>query len=50
MKIQNSNYEVEFVERGGEILAFTNKTTKMQYMYQGDTEYWEEKIQLYFQL
>lgn len=43
MKIQNNNYEVQFDLKGGEILAFTNKDTNIQYMYQGNTEYWGGK-------
>lgn len=43
MKIENNKYVVEFVEKGGEIFSFTNKETGMQYMYQGDSEYWSGK-------
>lgn len=43
MKIENENYVVEFCKEGGEILSFENKSTGMQYMYQGDSEYWSGK-------
>lgn len=43
MKIENEKYEICFVERGGEILSFTNKKTGLQYMYQGDSKYWSGK-------
>lgn len=43
MKLENSRYEVTFTNKGGEILSFTDKETNLQYMYQGDTEYWGGK-------
>lgn len=43
MKIKNENYEVTFVEKGGEIFSFTNLKNGIQYMYQGDSKYWSGK-------
>lgn len=43
MKIENNKYIVTFCKEGGEIASFTNKETGMQYMYQGDSEYWSGK-------
>lgn len=43
MKIYNERYEVEFSEKGGEITKFLDKDTNIQYMYQGDSEYWSGK-------
>ena len=43
MKLENERYEVTFVKEGGEIYSFTDKETGMQYMWQGNKEYWGGK-------
>lgn len=43
MKLENERYEVTFVEKGGEIQSFTDKTTGIQYMWQGDQDNWSGK-------
>lgn len=43
MKIENSQYVVEFCKEGGEITKFLDKQSNIQYMYQGDSEYWSGK-------
>lgn len=39
MKLKNERYEVCFVEKGGEILSFTDLQSGLQYMWQGDEAY-----------
>lgn len=43
MKLENERYEVTFTEKGGEIASFTDKQTGIQYMYQGNTDFWGGK-------
>lgn len=43
MKLKNDHYEVTFTEKGGEIASFTNVDTGIQYMWQGDPEFWGGK-------
>ena len=43
MKLKNERYEVCFVEKGGEILSFTDLQSGLQYMWQGDEAYWTGK-------
>lgn len=43
MKLENERYKVTFCEKGGEIESFTDKETGIQYMWQGDQEYWGGK-------
>lgn len=43
MKLKNERYEVCFVEKGGEILSFTDMQSGLQYMWQGDEAYWTGK-------
>lgn len=43
MKISNKRFTVELTEKGGEIFAVTSNETGLQYMYQGDSEYWGGK-------
>ena len=43
MKIANERYEMTFCEKGGEMTSFRDKQTGIQYLYQGDSEYWSGK-------
>ena len=43
MKIANERYEMTFCEKGGEMTSFRDKQTDIQYLYQGDSEYWSGK-------
>lgn len=43
MKLNNERYSLEIVEKGGEILSFTDNKTGIQYMWQGDAKYWGGK-------
>lgn len=43
MRLKNQQYEVCFTTKGGEIESFTNTDTGMQYMWQGDPQYWSGK-------
>lgn len=43
MKLKNERYEVTFVNKGGEILSFTDTQSGIQYMWQGDEENWSGK-------
>lgn len=43
MKLENERYEVTFTEKGGEIASFIDKQTGIQYMYQGNTDFWGGK-------
>lgn len=43
MKLSNDRYEMTFCTKGGEMESFLDKTTGIQYLYQGDTEYWSGK-------
>lgn len=43
MKLKNSRYEVALMEKGGEIISFTDIQTGIQYMWQGDKENWSGK-------
>lgn len=43
MKIFNERYEMTFCEKGGEMTSFLDKQTGLQYLYQGDSEYWSGK-------
>lgn len=43
MKIENQRYEITFCAEGGEMLSFLDKESKIQYLYQGDSEYWGGK-------
>ena len=43
MKLQNERYEVTFDLKGGEIASFLDKETNIQYMWQGDANYWTGK-------
>lgn len=43
MKLANDRYEVTFVNKGGEIMSFTDTKTGIQYMWQGDEENWGGK-------
>lgn len=40
MKLENEFCELTLKEKGGEIASLIDKTTGIQYMYQGDTDYW----------
>lgn len=43
MQIENERYIVTFCEKGGEMQSFLDKETGIQYLYQGDSEYWGGK-------
>ncbi len=43
MKIANERYEMTFCEQGGEMTSFRDKQTDIQYLYQGDSEFWSGK-------
>ncbi|MEG1630508.1 MAG: aldose 1-epimerase family protein [Erysipelotrichaceae bacterium] len=43
MKLENQEVEVTFNLLGAEIQSFTDKATKIQYMWQGDEENWSGK-------
>ena len=43
MKIENERYLVEFTTAGGEMTQFLDKKTGIQYLYQGDSNYWSGK-------
>lgn len=43
MKLENERYEMTFCTKGGEMLSFLDKQTGIQYLYQGDSEYWSGK-------
>lgn len=43
MILENEQWIVTFDTHGGEIASVTNKETNIQYMYQGDTEFWSGK-------
>lgn len=43
MKISNERYEITFCEQGGEMTSFRDVETGIQYLYQGDSDYWSGK-------
>ncbi|MEG2685226.1 MAG: aldose 1-epimerase family protein, partial [Erysipelotrichaceae bacterium] len=43
MKISNERFELEIINRGGEIQSFFDKKKKVEYMWQGDEKYWTGK-------
>lgn len=43
MKIANERYEMTFCAKGGEMESFLDKQTGIQYLYQGNSEYWSGK-------
>lgn len=43
MKLENERYIVTFTTKGGEIESFTDKQTGIQYMWQGNAEFWGGK-------
>lgn len=43
MKLENNRYEMTFCTKGGEMESFLDKETGIQYLYQGNTEYWGGK-------
>lgn len=43
MKLENERYEMKFCTKGGEMDSFLDKETGIQYLYQGNTEYWGGK-------
>lgn len=50
MKLENERYVVTFTTKGGEIESFTDKQTGIQYMWQGDPEFWSGKNPTLFPL
>ncbi len=43
MKLENERYQMTFCTKGGEMESFLDKETGIQYLYQGDSEYWSGK-------
>ena len=43
MKIENGRYVVTFDTKGGEMTSFLDKETNIQYLWQGDPNYWSGK-------
>lgn len=43
MKLENERYVVTFTTKGGEIESFTDKETGIQYMWQGNPDFWGGK-------
>lgn len=43
MKIENDLFQVEIIEKGGEIQSFYDKEKKVELMWQGQSEYWQGK-------
>ncbi len=43
MKLENDRYMMTFCTKGGEMESFLDKESGIQYLYQGDTEYWSGK-------
>lgn len=43
MKLENERYVMTFCTKGGEMESFLDKETGIQYLYQGDTEFWSGK-------
>ena len=43
MKLENERYMMTFCTKGGEMESFLDKESGIQYLYQGDTEYWSGK-------
>lgn len=50
MKLTNERYEITFCTKGGEMTSFTDKQTGIQYLYQGDSEFWSGKNPTLFPL
>lgn len=43
MKLENERYIMTFCEKGGEMESFTDKEAGIQYLYQGNTDFWGGK-------
>ena len=50
MKIGNSRYCLEVIEKGGEIQSFYDKEKKVEFMWQGDADFWSGKNPTLFPL
>lgn len=50
MKLENERYVVTFTTKGGEIESFTDKVTGIQYMWQGNPDFWGGKNPTLFPL
>ena len=50
MKLENERYVVTFTTKGGEIESFTDKETGIQYMWQGNSDFWGGKNPTLFPL